>query len=148
MTHILFVCTGNTCRSPMAEAILKNKAIPNIEVRSAGVFAMDGGGASEHTQAVLIENQIKHDHRSSMLSIENVEWATYVLTMTRGHKSTVIQMFPEAAKKTFTITEFIGESSNQDITDPFGGTIEHYRHTYKQLNEKIEKIIERIQKEK
>ncbi|WP_075983195.1 low molecular weight protein arginine phosphatase [Bacillus massilinigeriensis] len=147
MTRILFVCTGNTCRSPMAEAIVKSKSIPNLEVKSAGVFAMDGGAASENTQAVLKENQIEHNHRSQMLSTEMVKWATYILTMTSGHKSTVLNMFPEAKEKTFTITEFVEGNSTRDIADPYGGSIEIYRDTYKELNEKIEKIIERIQKE-
>lgn len=147
MIRILFVCTGNTCRSPMAEAILKSKSIPNIEVKSAGVFAIDGGDASDHTQAVLKENQIAHQHRSSMLTKEMVDWSTHILTMSRGHKSTVINMFPEALNKTFTITEFAGDSRNGDVVDPYGGTIDIYRYTYQELSEKVSKVIKRLQKE-
>ena len=57
MNHILFVCTGNTCRSPMAEALLKKMNLTDVEVRSAGVYAMNGSVASDHAQKVLDEQR-------------------------------------------------------------------------------------------
>ena len=107
----------------MAEAILKSMQIPGVEVRSAGVFAIDGSDASINTRKVLEEKEISHSHRSSMLTPELVEWATYILTMTSGHKQTVISMYPEWGG-TFTLKEFAGASENLDINDPFGGSIE------------------------
>lgn len=147
MVRILFVCTGNTCRSPMAEAILKSMQIPGMEVRSAGVFAIDGSDASINTRKVLEENEISHSHRSSMLTPELVEWATYILTMTSGHKQTVISMYPEAGRKTFTLKEFAGASENLDINDPFGGSIEIYRKAYEEIYENIKKITGKLNKE-
>ena len=85
--NILFVCTGNTCRSPLAEAILKNKNEKNINVKSVGVFATEGANTSWQANEVLRENDIHFDHQSKMLTVEDVEWATYIFTMTKVIKS-------------------------------------------------------------
>jgi protein arginine phosphatase len=141
--RVLFVCTGNTCRSPMAEAILRSKQLPNVEVRSAGLYAMDGMDASAHAQAVLTENRIQHDHRSRFLSEQDVVWATYILTMTAGHKAAILQNFPEASAKTFTLKEFAGEGAG-DVFDPYGGNKDIYRETFQELEKTIEKIIDKL----
>ncbi|KQL21510.1 low molecular weight protein arginine phosphatase [Cytobacillus solani] len=148
MTRVLFVCTGNTCRSPMAEAILKSKNLPGIEVKSAGVYAMDGSAASENTRKVLAEHGIVFDsHQASMLNDELVSWTSYIITMTASHKAAVISMFPDAAGKIFTLKEFAIGNSKSDIADPFGGPIEQYRHTYNEMNDMMIKIIQRLQTE-
>ncbi|UAC47933.1 low molecular weight protein arginine phosphatase [Bacillus aquiflavi] len=144
MIRILFVCTGNTCRSPMAEAILKSKKINGIEVRSAGVFAVEGNQSSQNTKAVLLENNIDHLHQSALLTEKQIEWATHILTMTAGHKSAIMNHFPQAVKKNFTLKEFVGEEG--DIIDPFGGSIEVYRSTFTELNDYIGKIVSKLQK--
>lgn len=148
MIRILFVCTGNTCRSPMAEAILKSKKIPDVEVKSAGIFAANGSTASLHAQKVLEEQKIiGYDHRSSPLTMEKVEWATYILTMTSNHKNSIISMFPGAREKTYTLEEFAGKTNGGDISDPFGGSLETYRNTYNEINKSIDKLIKRITNE-
>ena len=141
--RILFVCTGNTCRSPMAEALLKSKQLPYIEVKSAGVFAMDGSDASEHVKTVLAEKGVGINHQSSLLRKEHVDWATYILTMTEGHKYHVTSRFPEAIGKTFTLKEFISREAGE-ISDPFGGSVEVYRETRKELDRLIEQLIGRL----
>jgi protein-tyrosine-phosphatase len=148
MIRVLFICTGNTCRSPMAEAILKSKAIEGIEVKSAGVFALNGSPASAHAQTVLKENNIDHDHRSTMLTEAEIDWATHILTMTEGHKRYVVSQFPKAADKTFTLKEFADSSADKkDIVDPYGGSLEMYRETFKEIQSTIEKILERFQEQ-
>ncbi|WP_342664046.1 low molecular weight protein arginine phosphatase [Peribacillus kribbensis] len=145
--NILFVCTGNTCRSPMAEAILKNMNLPEVEVRSAGVFAMDGQEASKHTRLVLDENSIEHHHTSKQIDEHDLKWADYVLTMTEGHKATLLINYPNAAGKTFTLKEFAGEDkNNSDIVDPFGGSADIYRETFSELQSIIKGIVHRLQK--
>lgn len=144
MIRVLFVCTGNTCRSPMAEAILKSMNVPGVEVKSAGVFAVDGNDASLHSQQVLEEEKIIHFHSSSPLTAKAAEWATYILTMTSGHKQTVIGMYPDAGRKTFTLKEFAGAKKNWDIIDPFGGSLDIYRTTYKEIYENIEKAVDKL----
>lgn len=141
MTRILFVCTGNTCRSPMAEAVLRNMNIPGMEVKSAGIFALNGSGASENAMKVLDEYQIPHDHQSSQLNEEFIDWADYILTMTTGHKETIAAQYPRAIEKTFTLKEFAKIDDYQDIADPFGGSVETYREAFLQIKEAIEKII-------
>lgn len=144
MTTILFICTGNTCRSPIAESLLRHKNIPGVEVKSAGTYASHGSEASINTKKVLDENSIPHNHRSSLLTEDLVEWADFILTMTHGHKSNVTSMFPQARTKTYTLKEFASIEGSPDIVDPFGGPVEIYRETYEEINEAIEKIAEHL----
>ncbi len=138
--NILFVCTGNTCRSPMAAAILESKRLERVMVKSAGVFANDGDIASTHAQAVLRENGISPQHHSKRLTIEDTEWATLVLTMTESHKQLMIASYPQFSDKIFTLKEIIS-ADGLNIGDPFGGTIEDYRRTYAALDESIAKLV-------
>jgi len=144
MARILFVCTGNTCRSPMAEAILKNKQLPGVEVKSAGVYAPNGADASANAKTVLEENNISHDHRSSMLTRDEIDWATLVLTMTQSHKGLVMNQYPYAADKIFTLKEFAEETGNLDVADPFGGNEQIYREAFKEIQKSIERILDKI----
>jgi protein arginine phosphatase len=144
MKRILFVCTGNTCRSPMAEAILKSKKIDGLEVKSAGVYAATGSEASANAKKVLEENQIEHNHLSNMLTFESVHWADLILTMTFSHKNTILQQYPEIAGKVFTLKEFTGEQYDVDVVDPFGGSVAIYQETYQELDKLIIKAIEKM----
>lgn len=145
MIRVLFVCTGNTCRSPMAEAILKSKNIPEIEVKSAGVYAFKGQEASTYASETLRENQIVHQHSSTPLSEAELEWATHIFTMTEGHKSIITNFFPKTLDKIFTLKEFIdNETDDRDILDPFGGSQEIYRETFSELQSLIDELIQKL----
>lgn len=116
MMRILFVCTGNTCRSPMAEGILRKLAAERklkVEVSSAGVAAVDGLPISKHAQGVLADQGIQDEISSKRLSADLVEWADIILTLTGAHRRYVIQSFPEAVEKTYILKEYVTEDTEQ-----------------------------------
>ncbi len=107
--RILFVCTGNTCRSPMAEGMMRKLARErglHVEVRSAGVAATQGMSISHHASAVLKEQGVEDRILSTPLHAELVEWADLILGLTEGHKRQMIYSFPEAADKIYTLKEY------------------------------------------
>ncbi|MEH7505359.1 low molecular weight protein arginine phosphatase [Neobacillus drentensis] len=144
MQRILFVCTGNTCRSPMAEAILKNKDIDAIEVRSAGIYAANGSEASTHAKKVLDDNGIAHNHRSSLLTRAEVEWADLILTMTSSHKMAILQQYPQVGQKVFTLKEYSGDIFHSDVVDPYGGSLAMYEQTFRELDGLIDKSLGKL----
>lgn len=122
MLNILFVCTGNTCRSPMAEGLLRKlSAERGIElgVRSAGVSAITGTSMSRHAAAILREEGFEGSITSSQLTEEMVNWADLILTLTRSHKQHVLHYYPEAVDKTYTLKEYTGdeESVRADLAE-------------------------------
>ncbi|MBD1372121.1 low molecular weight protein arginine phosphatase [Hazenella sp. IB182357] len=115
--RILFVCTGNTCRSPIAEALLERMSKVrgiNVEGRSAGISAMDGMAASPEALHVLAEKEIKHNHASRRIDEEQLQWADLILTMTLHHKNYIIHQFPEHVEKVYTLKEYAGFHTEQE----------------------------------
>lgn len=115
MLRILFVCTGNTCRSPLAEGLLRIRVHQEglaAEVRSAGVSAVTGGPISRNSASLLQEAGFKDSISSLAIQESEVNWADLILTMTMGHKRTVIQRFPSAIEKTFTLKEYVEDDAH------------------------------------
>lgn len=154
MPEILFVCTGNICRSPMAEYLFnmlaRERGMGHWQARSVGVAALPGDGISTHAQTVLKEEAIDSvAHRSRILEQESLEKAVVILTMTESHRDIVLARFPEYREKTYTLKEFaakIGgdsavEELNLDIVDPFGQGEEVYRAVRDEIKAVLETII-------
>ncbi len=104
--NILFVCTGNTCRSPMAEVLLKSKST-DIGVKSAGIFAGVGQPMTEHSVTVLQEMNLAADHQSKPVDENLLTWSDLVLTMTDKHKETLSIQYPHHEDKFFTLKEYV-----------------------------------------
>lgn len=130
--NILFVCTGNTCRSAMAEAILRARNLDNVDVQSAGIYAHEGDAMSSNAQGVLQQQNIPFLHTASTLTEQKLEWAHLVLTMTNAHKLMILQAAPQYTTKIYTLHEFTSNST-RDVVDPFGGSRAMYERTYEEL---------------
>lgn len=153
--RILLVCTGNTCRSSMAAGLLKDllqrRGRNDIEVASAGTAAMAGDPAAAHAVTVLGERGIDlQDHRARRLTSYELDTVDLVLTMTEGHKRTVLDIAPEAAGRVFTVKEAAalarGEQPRDDldVADPVGGPLELYRDTADELAALLEDIADNL----
>ena len=161
MKTILFVCTGNTCRSSMAEALFKEMLAErnrdDWKVISAGVSAFEGNSAHENAILALEEQGIEtiKDHQAQRLNQELITQADLILTMTRRHKSLIFAEYPEAEVKTFTLKEYsnfteqkseqLNEASNDlDILDPFGQALKKYKSCAKEITDNLKQVFEKL----
>ena len=151
MKSLLFVCTGNTCRSPMAEGIarLVLAGKPGWKIASAGVGAINGQPASTH--AVTAMRQIGGDissHRSQMVTAQLVREADYIFALTHSHAEGILYYHPESAEKLFLLREFDDsvESYEKDIADPIGGPLPGYVETRNQIEQGVRTAIAFIER--
>ncbi len=113
MKQMLFVCTGNTCRSPMAEAIFKQivaEAGLDIEVKSAGVSAMKGMPISDYSAQILTRKGIQANLTSSPVTEQSMLESELILAMTMNHKRHLIEKYPQAMDKIFTLKEYVEDN--------------------------------------
>ena len=134
LKKVLVVCTGNTCRSPMAEGWLNQKlAGKGWIAESAGVAGWGGGCALSEAVAVMREIGIDiSSHRNRALSRALVNEAAIILAMTDGHRREIERHFPEAAAKVRLVKSF-GAAPAEDVADPFGASVDAYRHVRDEL---------------
>ena len=146
MKTILFLCTGNVCRSPMAEGLFRHavKGRGDFRVLSAGLGALDGQPPTHHSVQAMKEIGIDISHqRSRALTTEMVRSADYIFGMTHSHVDTVTLLYPPMAEKTFLLREFDEsmESYEKDIGDPIGSPYQVYVECRDQIEQGIATLL-------
>lgn len=146
--EIVFVCTGNTCRSPMAEGFLreklKEKGQNDVRVSSAGIATVDGLPAAENAVAAMKDYGIDISlHKSRVANEKILCSASLILTMSTAHKDTIRALPKYKDKNIFTLKEYLGVDDH-DVKDPFGMSLEIYKKTAGEINDLIIKLIEKI----
>ena len=144
---ILFVCSGNTCRSPLAEAItqriVSDAGRDDIHVSSAGTNAWDGSPASDGALLVGMERGLDlSSHRSRQLTPEILADTDLVLVMATSHLSRVKELAPMANAQL--LTAFTSGSEGYAVQDPFGGDLAAYRETFDNLERELGGLLDRI----
>jgi len=146
------VCTGNTCRSPMAESLMRRKLARRLHcsdddlldhgysVMSAGLAAHRGAPASPEAVELLDEDGIDlRSHESQMLTRALVEQADRIVTMTRSHRDAIVSNMPEFAHKVRVLCP-----SGRDVADPMGGGEHEYREALTQISAHLDALVDEI----
>ena len=151
MKNILFVCTGNRCRSVMAEGLFKKmigSRAGEFKASSAGISATDGFPASPETVQVMKSEEIDvSDHRSQSLRPEMISAAHKIYVMERMHKEWILRLSPEAKDKVFLMTDFHSGDDvhgDTDIPDPIHMSFFFYRNVLSVIHDCVKKIVENL----
>lgn len=152
MYKVLFVCTANICRTPIAEYYLnhlvKKEGLEElIMVESAGTWAIEGMPAAEFSRQVCAgEGLDLSNHRSQPIDLYLMKQADLVLCMSSEHKNDLSQIFPHLKDKIFTLKEYNSKNTRHSISipDPYGMPLEQYQETYKLITGEIDRIFASI----
>ncbi len=135
MHSVLFVCTANICRSPMAMGLLSAQVMQKANewrIASAGIYAPAGYPAAQNTITVLMQRGIDlSQHRSTQITQEMMKSYNLILVMERGQKEALQIAFPKQARKVFLFSEMIGEY--WEIVDPIGGPMDDFEETAQEI---------------
>ncbi len=149
MSHIvLFICTGNVCRSPMAAALFNARARRRGEdgeliARSAGTWALENQPASGYAFTVMAERGIDlAGHRGHTVTRQDLAEADVVIVMTRSHRDALAAEFPEARRKLHLMSQLHG--GEYDIADPYSGSLAEYGYTAQELENLIQDGYDKI----
>ena len=149
---VMFICTGNICRSAMAEGMMKklvNKNnIKDIELCSCGIYAETGDYSTYNAiEAAKIYDADISTHRATNIRDSEIEKMDVVLCATNSHKQNVLFLYPNLSGKVFTMKEYAGldnNGQNMDINDPWGYDLNVYYNCAREIQECLEKIVEKI----
>ena len=146
MKKIMFVCTGNICRSAMADFLLKNKLEGlglegKCEVLSAGTYAYDGDFSTYEAITVMNDDYgiDMSSHRATAIRNSKIDEMDLVLCMTNSHKSTLDMLYPNMKNKIFLLKEYVG--SHGEISDPYGFGIDVYSKCAKEIDNCLDLLI-------
>ena len=150
--NILFVCTGNSCRSVMAEGMFRELVsgqADQFHVGSAGVSALDGYPASQETIKVMKEENIDVSaHRSRHLTAAMVRTADRIFVMEQAHKDLILQSWPEAGEKTHLLNEYAPDAKQRsqeiDIPDPIRMPDDFYHNVFRVIRDCVRQIAEEM----
>lgn len=132
---IIFVCTGNTCRSPIAESVAKH-LLPDMEVESRGLYASEGQNISRQSLQIITQHHLPEPSHAQQFTLNDLD-ADLILTMSTSHKD-LIQFQYGRHSNVYTLNEYVNVEG--EIEDPFGGSYEVYEKTFQNIYELIEKI--------
>ena len=143
--NVLFVCTGNTCRSPMCEGYLRSlcekSGRTDIHATSAGLFAYPGGTASPQACEVMKKyNADISGHAVRPVDAQSVSQADLILAMTGSHRKNLCSAFPDAAGKVHLLLEY-ADAPGADVPDPFGGSFQTYESCFKKMKKAIDNLF-------
>ncbi|MDD4907826.1 MAG: L-threonylcarbamoyladenylate synthase [Candidatus Omnitrophica bacterium] len=148
---VLFICTGNSCRSVMAQGYLKKKlkekGRTDVEVLSAGILGMNNMGATSQTREVLRREGINvDDHASTRVTARMVKRSDIILVMEKMHEERILELVPQARARVFLLKEFarIEDDGSTSIEDPIGNSPEFYERTFYTIKQAVDRVAEII----
>lgn len=141
ISSVLVVCVGNICRSPIGERMLA-QTLPALSVESAGINAVVGNPASQHSVDIAAENGISLDgHVSRQFTSEIAADFDLILALEKGHMKVIAEQAPEARGKTMLFGHWM---DGKDIPDPYGKSREYYLAVFEQIREASEGWVAKL----